>query len=120
MFDIGYAGAEGADQPDADLPPEPWNRPTSAVRPSGYAALELQDATLDPADLTDAEVVEAIRAFDHVTSWAGAQQARMLAEFARRRPPDRTDVIDRAIPVRCRRGRPMRSDSRSPCRGAPP
>jgi len=101
MFDIGIAGGAG---PDRDLPPEPdllfepWNRPTSAVRPNGYAALELQDATLHPNDLTDAEIVEAIRAYDHVVSWAGARQAAMLAEFARRRPPDRTDVLDRATP----------------------
>ena len=95
MFDIGSEGAASAQLPETDLPPEPWHRPCSGVRPDGYAALELQEATLDPAALTDADVVEAIRAFDHVVSWAGAQQARMLAEFARRRPPDRADPIDR-------------------------
>jgi uncharacterized protein DUF222 len=58
----------------------------------------LQDATLCPNDLTDAEIVEAIRAYDHVVSWAGARQAAMLAEFGRRRPPDRTDILDRATP----------------------
>ena len=101
MFDIEFADGEGSDRdlpPEPDLLLEPWNRPTSAVRPNGYAALELQDATLHPNDLTDAEVVEAIRAYDHVVSWAGARQAAMLAEFARRRPPDRTDVLDRATP----------------------
>ena len=75
--------------------PEPWNRPDSAVRPDGYAALELQSATGNPTQLTDAEVIEAIRGYDHVASWAAARQARMLAEFAHRRPPDRTDVLDR-------------------------
>ncbi len=75
--------------------PEPWNRPDSAVRPDGYAALELQSATRHPTELTDAEVIEAIRGYDHVASWAAARQARMLAEFAHRRPPDRTDVVDR-------------------------
>jgi hypothetical protein len=65
MFDRGWSAA-----PDADLL-EPWNRPTSSVRPNGCAAPELEDATLNPADLTDADVVEAIRAFDHLVSWAG-------------------------------------------------
>jgi hypothetical protein len=93
MFDTAQAGLE-----ETDLPIEPWNRPTSTVRPNGYAALELQDATLNPAELTDTDLVEAIRAYDHVASWAGARQAAMLAEFARRRPPDRADVLDRPTP----------------------
>jgi Domain of unknown function (DUF222) len=106
MFDTGPEGpADPADDVDdvgevgevgPDAVPEPWNRPTSAVRPDGYAALELQSATVDPGDLSDAEVVEAVRAFEHVVAWASARQARMLAEFARRRPPDRTDAFDRA------------------------
>ena len=69
MFDIGSAGAPGDGEPDTDLPPEPWSRPCSTVPPDGYAALELQDATHDPADLTDAEVVEAVRAYDHLVPW---------------------------------------------------
>jgi Domain of unknown function (DUF222) len=92
MFDEG--SGEWVDGPDPL--PEPWNRPTSAVRPDGYAALELQSATLNPVGLSDAEVVEAVRAFERVVAWASARQARMLAEFARRRPPDRADAVDRA------------------------
>jgi Domain of unknown function (DUF222) len=92
MFEDALGGSVGAEPPE--LMPEAWNRPDSAARPDGYAALELQTATLDPIELTDAEVIEAVRGYDHVVSWAAARQARMLAEFARRRPPDRTDVAD--------------------------
>ena len=100
MFDYEGGRSEADDTPPPEpLPPEPlsepWNRPDSAVRPDGYAALELQSATRHPTQLTDAEVIEAIRGYDHVASWAAARQARMLAEFAHRRPPDRTDVVDR-------------------------
>ena len=110
MFDNGggFSEADDAPPPEPVSPesvsaepvwpepmPEPWNRPDSAVRPDGYAALELQSATGNPTQLTDAEVIEAIRGYDHVASWAAARQARMLAEFAHRRPPDRTDVLDR-------------------------
>lgn len=90
MFDSGLDEAVVAESP------EPWNRPDSTARPDGYAALELQSATLNPTELTDAEVIEAVRGYDHVASWAAARQARMLAEFAHRRPPDRSDAVDRA------------------------
>jgi hypothetical protein len=89
MIDIGSSSG-------VEPMPEPWNRPDSSALPDGYAALELQSATLNPSELSDADVVEAVRAFDHVVSWASARQARMLAEFARRRPPDRGDAVDRA------------------------
>ena len=93
MFDIDDGAPSGNNAPEPM--PEPWNRPDSSARPDGYAALELQSATLNPTELSDAEVVEAVRAYEHVTAWASARQARLLAEFARRRPPDRTDAVDR-------------------------
>ena len=60
----------------------------SQCRPSGWLALELDSATAAPTSLDDAELVEVMIAFDRVASWAAARQARMLAEFARRRPGD--------------------------------
>ncbi|MDQ3579485.1 MAG: DUF222 domain-containing protein, partial [Actinomycetota bacterium] len=55
---------------------------------SGWLALELDTATASPARLDDAELVDAVVAFERLSSWALARQARLLAEFARRRPPD--------------------------------
>ncbi len=77
--------------------------PASQRVPSGWAALELDQATGDPAGLSDAELIETIVGFDRVASWAGARQARLLAEFTRRRPPDdwtarRTDSPSRCSP----------------------
>ena len=60
--------------------------PLSRCRPSGWLALELDNAVAAPGGLDDADLVEAIIAFDRVVSWAAARQARVLAEFARRRP----------------------------------
>ncbi|MGH4015481.1 MAG: DUF222 domain-containing protein [Pseudonocardiaceae bacterium] len=56
--------------------------------PSGWLALELDHGTADPARLSDTELIDTIVGFDRVTSWASARQARLLAEFARRRPRD--------------------------------
>ena len=56
--------------------------------PSGSSAWELQHAAADPAGLSDAELIDAVVGFDRLTGWAEARQARMLAEFARRRPGD--------------------------------
>ncbi len=56
--------------------------------PSGWLALELDSVTADPARLDDAALVDAVVALDRVSSWALARQARLLAEFARRRPPE--------------------------------
>jgi hypothetical protein len=51
-------------------------------------ALELDSSVAAPGGLDDADLVEAMVAFDRVASWAAARQARVLAEFARRRPGD--------------------------------
>jgi hypothetical protein len=56
--------------------------------PSGWLALELDQTTADPAVLGDAELVDAVVGFERLTAWAAARQARLLAEFARRRPGD--------------------------------
>jgi hypothetical protein len=65
-------------------PPE--DAPLSRCRPSGWLALELDSSTVVSSTVDDADLVEAIIAFERVASWAAARQARVLAEFARRRP----------------------------------
>ncbi|HEX2299316.1 MAG TPA: DUF222 domain-containing protein, partial [Pseudonocardiaceae bacterium] len=62
--------------------------PAAECAPSGWLALELDHATTDPARLSDADLIDTIVGFDRITSWASARQARLLAEFARRRPDD--------------------------------
>ncbi|HSL09358.1 MAG TPA: DUF222 domain-containing protein [Pseudonocardiaceae bacterium] len=51
-------------------------------------ALELDHSTADPARLSDAALIDTVIGFDRIASWASARQARLLAEFARRRPGD--------------------------------
>jgi hypothetical protein len=70
----------------------------SRCRPSGWLALELDSATAAPTSLDDAELVEAMIAFDRVASWAAARQARVLAEFARRRPGDDPAAVRSSVP----------------------
>ncbi|MDQ2788385.1 MAG: HNH endonuclease [Actinomycetota bacterium] len=62
--------------------------PASRCVPSGWLALELDQGCADPGGLSDAELIEGIIGFDHLASWAGARQAVLLAQFARRRPGD--------------------------------
>ncbi len=74
--------------------------PVSVCAPSGWLALELDHGTVDPGRLSDAELIDSVVGFDRVASWAGARQASLLAEFARRRPsgdspPSRSDVAAR-------------------------
>jgi hypothetical protein len=60
----------------------------SEMSTSGWLGIELDSLADDPAALADADLVEAIVAFDRMASWAAARQAELLAEFARRRPAD--------------------------------
>jgi hypothetical protein len=46
----------------------------------------LGDASADPAALSDAALIDTITGLQHHVDWAGARQARLLAEFTRRRP----------------------------------
>ena len=46
----------------------------------------LADAGVDPAALSDAAIIDTIGAVQRHLNWAGARQARLLAEFASRRP----------------------------------
>jgi len=56
---------------------------------------------VDPAALSDAELIEAVVGWDRLASWAQARQARLLAEFARRRPPDPWQARRSDRPSRC-------------------
>ena len=79
------------------MPPAPTVQAARSVRPNGVAALELELATHGPEVLDDHDLIEAIRGFEQVVAWAGARQAGLLAEFARRRPAhpaDRADSTD--------------------------
>jgi hypothetical protein len=56
--------------------------------PSGLFALEIDTDTQCEDGLTDAQLIDAMVGFERLTAWAQARQARLLAEFARRRPGD--------------------------------
>ena len=62
--------------------------PAPTACPSGPVAAHLDSGTVVPGRLADSELVDAVVGFEHLISWAGARQARLLAEFARRRPAD--------------------------------
>jgi hypothetical protein len=91
------------DPPWLEQVPEPEDLgqiPAAACAPSGWLALELDHATVEAGRLSDADLIDTIVGFDRVSSWALARQARLLAEFARRRPatpcpPPRSEVPGR-------------------------
>ncbi|MGH3916796.1 MAG: hypothetical protein ACRDTC_25815, partial [Pseudonocardiaceae bacterium] len=68
--------------------PAPEQAPLSQCAPSGWLALELDHGTVEPAGMSDPDLIDTIIGFDRVASWAEARQAMLLAEFARRRPRD--------------------------------
>ncbi|MGH4025821.1 MAG: DUF222 domain-containing protein [Pseudonocardiaceae bacterium] len=88
------------EMPCSDSPPEP-QPPASACVPSGWLALELDHSSVDPARLSDAELIDSVVGFDRVSSWALARQARVLAEFARRRPGDHPLAARCDVPSLC-------------------
>jgi Domain of unknown function (DUF222)/HNH endonuclease len=83
-----------SDQLPAD--PAPW----STWMPSGWLGVELDQASAVPAALSDTDLIEGVIAFDRMASWAGARQAALLAEFARRRPGDHPLAANSDIPSR--------------------
>jgi hypothetical protein len=84
--------------PSDQLPvdPAPW----STWMPSGWLGVELGQAGAVPAALSDTDLIEGVIAFDRMVSWAGARQAALLAEFARRRPDDHPLAANSDIPSR--------------------
>jgi uncharacterized protein DUF222 len=78
-------------EPRARLAPDEW--PWGCAVPSEETAIGLDAATAEPGALSDAGLVEAIVGFERLTGWAQARQARLLAEFARRRPGDDPTMV---------------------------
>ncbi len=76
--------------------PAPW----STWMPSGWLGVELGQASAVPAALSDTDLIEGVIAFDRMASWAGARQAALLAEFARRRPADHPLAANSDTPSR--------------------
>jgi hypothetical protein len=61
--------------------------------PSGMFALEIDADTRYESGLSDAQLIDAMVGFERVAAWAEARQARVLAEFARRRPGDDPTLV---------------------------
>lgn len=59
------------------------------MAPGGQLAMYLEAGCGDLTRLTDAELLDAAIGYERSSAWSAAQQARVLAEFGRRRPaPD--------------------------------
>lgn len=85
-----WPGAEEADWREWESGRPAALLPTMAnTAPSGIFALETDMATVDPAALADAELVDGIVGWERIAAWARARQYALLAEFARR-PRDGT------------------------------
>ncbi|TWF79809.1 HNH endonuclease [Pseudonocardia hierapolitana] len=78
-------------QPRVHLAPDEW--PWGFALPGEESAVGLDAATTEPAALSDAGLIEAIVGFERLAGWAQARQARLLAEFARRRPGDDPTMV---------------------------
>jgi len=61
--------------------------------PSGLFALEIDADTRCAAGLSDAQLIDAMVGFERLAAWAEDRQARILAEFARRRPGDDNTLV---------------------------
>lgn len=79
LDDASWPEDEPEDEP---APEEIGEAGFSAAVPSGWLALELDHGTVEPARLSDSELMDAVVGFDRVVSWAGARQAALLAELA--------------------------------------
>jgi Domain of unknown function (DUF222)/HNH endonuclease len=80
------APPDALDKPsDREAAPEPA---PAHEQPSGWAAFELDADTTDPSRLSDAQLIDAMVGCERTAAWAEARQARLMAEFAKRRPAD--------------------------------
>jgi hypothetical protein len=84
-------------QPSAEAWAELWERddeivefePTFDDLPNAASAGLCE--SIDPAVLSDGELVDAMAAWGRLASWAQAKQSAVIAEFAKRRPPEWMD-----------------------------
>jgi hypothetical protein len=77
--------SDAHDEPPDRGAPEPA---PAHEQPSGWAAFELDTDTTDPCRLSDAQLIDAMVGCERTAAWAEARQARLMAEFAKRRPSD--------------------------------
>lgn len=87
-------GDQAPPSDQAPLPPVP-GAPLSGAGVSG--AVELDAAAADPAGSSDRDLVDQVVGWERVVSWVQARQARVLAEFARRRPADHSPGARRSV-----------------------
>jgi hypothetical protein len=78
---------------ERDLRRDEEDRTWGNTAPSGLFALEIDTDTRCEAGLSDAQLIDAMVGFERVAAWAEARQARILAEFARRRPGDDPTLV---------------------------
>lgn len=64
------------------------------------AALAGRMARLEPADMDDAALVEAVAAWERLASWVAAGQGRAIAELSRRRLGERADHLADEVSAR--------------------
>ena len=55
--------------------------------------MEIDADTSVESGLSDEQLIDAVVGFERLTGWAQARQARLLAEFARRRPGDDPTMV---------------------------
>jgi hypothetical protein len=89
---------EATAQEVAPAPEEQGQVPSARIEPSGWLALELDHGTVEPARLSDAELIDAVTGFERLASWVSARQAMLLAEFTRRRPEEDSFIAGREAP----------------------
>jgi hypothetical protein len=78
---------------ERDLRSDEDERTWGNTVPSGLFAWELDSDAGDVAGLSDAQLIDTVAGFERLTGWAQARQARLLAEFARRRPGDDPTMV---------------------------
>jgi hypothetical protein len=106
---LGPLGPVAEDEPFPP-PEDPGWRSAEQHLPSGWTVWGLDADTTDVHALTDAELVDATIGWGKTAAWAQARQARVLAEFARRRPGDDPTLVTGGT---CRPGWPRSPPTRS-------
>jgi hypothetical protein len=76
--------------------------PSFDDRPGAGSAALLE--SVDPAGLSDAALVDVMVGWGRLASWAQAEQSAVIAEFAKRRPPEWMDDSEATVNRLCDRG----------------